>query len=140
MKKILFILLMLSFGAKAQKSSSKLYKGTIDSKPVTLYLKENENPCGGFENYMAIYRYGKNTPWIQLLPETDGKGNFTMPEFRFTGVMILQKTSNGMQGIWISPDGKRQLKVILNVQPLPKQQKDVMEDALEKTNYGNYDC
>lgn len=140
MKKILFILLTLSLGVKAQKSSSKLFNGTIDNKQVTLYLKESENECGGFETYMGIYRYGKSATWIQILPETDGKGNFTMPEYRFSGVMVLQKTAAGMQGIWISPDGKRQLKVILNIQPLSKQQKELFEDALEKTNYENYDC
>jgi hypothetical protein len=45
-----------------------------------------------------------------------------------------------MNGIWISPDGKKQLKVSLTLQPLSEAEQKKMEDKLEQVNYENFDC
>lgn len=140
---LLFILLMyFQFtDARAQQISSSLYKGTIDNQNVTLYLNAQENPCGGNDQlFMGIYRYGDQGKWIQLTVISDQKANFSLTEHHFTGTMVLHKTENGMKGIWISPDAKRQLKVKLAIQTLSSSMKEKMEEALEQTNYSNNDC
>lgn len=140
--KLIIMLLLLSFTyAKAQAVKYNLYRGTIDNKAVILYIESQISSCGGDrEQYRAIYRYSTKSSWIQLSAETNFKGSFSMTEYNFTGVMILQKTGKDMEGIWISPDAKKQFKVKLYGQPLPPKEKEKMTQALEDTNYSNNDC
>jgi hypothetical protein len=139
---ILLLSVVSCFTLAAQDVKSTLYKGTINSRPVTLYLKQEPNPCGGETGllYQGIYRYGAGKEWIELGVSTNGKGNFVMTEFKFTGVMILNKKAATLEGIWISSDGKTQLNVILKQQVLSDKQKEEMEEDLEKTHHENYDC
>ncbi|RYZ46655.1 MAG: hypothetical protein EOP49_22980 [Sphingobacteriales bacterium] len=124
----------------AQKVKSTLYKGSIDNMPVTLYLKTIPNECGAPDNYMAMYRYDKKSNWLQLEVATNEQHNWCMTEVGFTGVMILKTAAQTATGIWISPDGKRQLKVSLKQQPMADPEQKKMEDKLEQVNYENNDC
>lgn len=138
---ILMVSLTSCFYSSAQVEQI-LYQGTINNRPITLYLKQETNACGG-ENeflYQAIYRYGTGKNWIELAVVSDGKGHFSMTEFAFTGVMVLKRTGETMQGTWISPDGKTHLKIILRRQALSPRQKAEMEENLDRTHYQNYDC
>ncbi|MFC3561427.1 hypothetical protein [Pedobacter jamesrossensis] len=72
--------------------------------------------------------------------QTNDKGNFCFTEVRFTGALILKKTANGREGIWISPDGNKQLKVKLTSKKVSKLDLDELEERLEKTHYQNFDC
>ncbi|MNR35399.1 hypothetical protein D3C85_1532430 [compost metagenome] len=107
---------------------------------MRFYLKQLPNNCGGSDTYEAMYQYGKGKNWIELLNQTDEKGNFCFTEIRFTGVLILKKTAKGMSGIWISPDMKRQLKVNLTLQKLSATEIEELEKRLEVTHYENFDC
>ncbi|MDQ1163137.1 hypothetical protein QE422_003505 [Chryseobacterium sp. SORGH_AS 447] len=138
---LLFIALSgISVSFKAQ-TKSFLYQGTVDSKmPVTLYLQEEENGCGADPFYNGIYRYDQISNWLQLSISGNGKNQYAMVEYGFTGLMILRKEGNLMKGIWISPDGKRQLPVILQEQKIGPKQIESYKDMLEKINYENNDC
>ena len=102
----LFILTNFQF-AMAQEVKRFFYQGTVAGRSVWFYLKQLPNNCGGSDIYEAMYQYGKGKNWIELMNQTDEKGNFCFTEIRFTGVLILKKTVKGMSGIWISPDGKK---------------------------------
>ena len=138
----LFITLITFTAANAQDINTTLYSGTVNNRSVRLYLKERGNQCGGsmLPIYESIYQYGKGKNWIELSVATNGKGNFCLTEYYFSGVMILQKSGKNLNGIWISPDGKTQLKVILEKQILSVKEKEIIENDLERTHYGNYDC
>lgn len=146
MKSLLIFLLSFTIfqTASAEESTNTVYKGTVNNRPVILYLKEYPNPCGGETGYLytGIYQYGttlgKN--WLELSITDNGKGNFCMTEFGFTGVLILKKTGNTLQGLWISPDGKAQLKVSLKSQEVSDKYREELEERLEKTHYSNHDC
>lgn len=124
----------------AQEVKTHLYSGKINNRSVRLYLKEEENQCGGPVLYSGIYQYGVGKNWIELLIQSNETGRYAMTEYRFTGVMILNRTKEGLEGIWISPDGKTQLKVLLKKQQLTPKLKEELEDGLERTHYENYDC
>ncbi|RZK20007.1 MAG: hypothetical protein EOO86_05855 [Pedobacter sp.] len=138
----LFITLITFTAANAQDINTTLYSGTVNNRSVRLYLKERGNQCGGsmLPIYESIYQYGKGKNWIELSVATNGKGNFCLTEYYFSGVMILQKSGKNLNGIWISPDGKTQLKVILEKQILSVKEKEIIENDLERTHYENYDC
>jgi hypothetical protein len=133
---------MVSAGAaNAQDVKSFLYEGSIDNQLVSFYVTVQGNPCGGDKDLcLGIYKYKTKDRWIQLGIATDHKGHFSLTEYGFTGVMVLQKTGAGMDGIWISPDGKKQLKVKLNIKTFTTKEKEKLDEALEKTNYENNDC
>jgi hypothetical protein len=140
--RLFFFLFLLQSGYTfAQQTPTWLYTGTIDNKAITFYVTTKADPCGGNEHYMGIYRYGNSSKWILLTAETQyGKGNFCYTEHNFTGVMILQKSDSGMTGIWISPDGKRQLKVVLSVQKMVPDDSRKYETIYEDTVYEYDDC
>lgn len=139
---IIFMALVTTFNVSAQEVKHILYKGTVQNRAITLYLKQEPNPCGGETGllYQAIYQYGSAKNWIELSISDNGKGNLCMTEFKFTGVMILKKKGAVMEGLWIGPDGKTQLKVILKQQSLSSKQQADLEEQLEKTHYNNHDC
>lgn len=124
----------------AQEVKTTFYTGKVNNRSVRLYLKEEGNDCGATPLYSAIYQYGNGKNWIELLIQSDEKGRFGMTEYRFTGMLILKKTPYGLEGIWISPDGKTQLKVVLKKQALSPKLKEELEEGLERTHYENYDC
>lgn len=137
---VLTILLLPCISSFAGQGSFSLYKGTVDNMPITLYLKKMPNECGGNDIYMAMYKYDKKSNWLQLAVATNEQSNWCLTEIGFTGVLILKSGPNVMNGVWISPDSKKQLKVSLKQQPLPEPEKKKMEDKLEQVNYENYDC
>jgi len=144
MKNIYFLTLILISTLKlsAQDIKNSLYKGTLNNQSITLYLKQQPNPCGGgtLPLYEGIYQYASGKNWIELSVSNNAKENLCLAEVNFTGVLILKKTVNGMEGIWISPDAKTQHKVVLKKQPLTPKQKEEMEVNLERTHYENNDC
>lgn len=54
--------------------------------------------------------------------------------------MLLNRSGNQLKGIWISPDGKKQLPVNLTKVKTNKKQIEKLEDTLEKEYYNAYDC
>ncbi|WP_165850761.1 hypothetical protein [Chryseobacterium sp. 5_R23647] len=54
--------------------------------------------------------------------------------------MLLKRNSENLQGLWISPDGKKQLKVNLKKIIQSKAEIEKMEEELEKANYSANDC
>lgn len=138
---LLFITLFSSFIAINSQTKSFLYKGTVDNKmPITLYMQAEENGCGADPYYSAIYRYEKVSNWLQLDISTNDKNQYAMVEYGFTGLMILKKEGNTLKGTWISPDGKRQLQVILKQENLTPKQIENYKNILDKVNYENHDC
>ncbi|WP_163410640.1 hypothetical protein [Flavobacterium ajazii] len=128
---------------QAQTAKSFLYKGTIDGKiTVTFYIKEEENPCTADLMYTSMYRYDKSGSWIQLdiTQNKKNKNQFVLVEHGFSGVMILKKEGTNFNGIWISPDSKKQLKVTLKEVRMTKKETESYEDKMEKVNYENNDC
>ena len=143
MTRTILLLITLSglFAVMRAQTKSFLYTGTIDGKmQVTLYLQEEENGCGGDPFYSGIYRYDKVSNWLQLSISKNNKNQYAMVEDGFTGLMIVRKEGTGLKGLWISPDGKRQLPVILNNQAIHPKQAESYRETLEKINYENHDC
>lgn len=129
------------FAALQAQTKSFLYKGTVDRKmPVTLYLQQEENGCGGDPSYSGIYRYDNVSTWLQLSISKNDKNQYAMVEYGFTGLMIVRKEGSVITGVWISPDGKRQLPVMLKEQAISPKQAESYKDTLEKINYENHDC
>lgn len=129
--------------AKAQSTQTFLYKGTIDGKTsVTFYIKAEENPCTADLMYTSMYRYGKTGSWIQLhiTQNKKNENHFVLVEHEFSGVMILKKDGANFNGLWISPDSKKQLKVDLKEVTMTKKEIENYESKMEKLNYENNDC
>jgi hypothetical protein len=144
-KALLSILFCLSIiiTTNAQASKSNLYKGTIDGKiAVTFFIKTEENPCTADLQYTAMYRYDKSGSWIQLdiTQNTKNENQFALVEHGFTGAMILKKDETNFSGLWISSDGKKQLKVELKEAKMTKKETESYEAKMEKVNYENNDC
>ncbi|MCX8532407.1 hypothetical protein [Chryseobacterium luquanense] len=119
------------------------YVGTIDGKiNISFYLKIEETGC---PNIIAsgIYKYtdNKSGNWILLDTTFSEKAQqYTFVEHYNTGLMLLKRNSVNLQGLWISPDGKKQLKVSLQKMKQTKAEIEKMEDELEKANYNANDC
>jgi hypothetical protein len=138
---LLFIALLSSFIIIKSQTKSFLYKGIVDSKmPITLYIQSEENGCGADPFFGAVYKYDKVSNWLQLDISKNDKEQYAMVEYGFTGLMILKKDGNTLKGTWISPDGKRQLPVILKQENLTPKQTESYKNILEKVNYENHDC
>lgn len=147
MKKLIllctFCCIFFSVSTKAQSAKSILYKGTIDGKiAVTVYIKEEENPCTADIMYTSMCRYDKSGSWIQLdiTQNLKNENQFVFVEHGFSGVMILKKEATNFNGIWISPDSKKQLKVTLKEVRMTKKETETYADKMEKVNYENNDC
>lgn len=140
--KLLTLLCLLCSGRLyAEKvTGSWLYKGMVDGKmPVTLYVHATD-PCGGHVVYDAIYRYDKQSRWLLLQTEVNDKDDYCLTESDFTGVLILHRTGKELRGVWISPDRKRTLNVVLNQQLLSPEEKQKLDNAREQANYEQNDC
>ncbi|MGE8552800.1 MAG: hypothetical protein ACN6OB_02545 [Chryseobacterium jejuense] len=139
------ILLMLTFTMAfitlPAQTSSSLYKGTVNEKmPITLFIQSVENGCGGDPYYNAMYRYEKVSNWLELSVTEGVKQQFAMVEEGFTGLMILKKEGDAMNGTWISPDGKKQIPVQLKKVNIGKKDMESYEKKMEQLNYENHDC
>ena len=136
---VLFFSCVINANA-TQVTGSWLYKGTIDGKmPVTLYLNGSD-PCGGRMIYGAIYKYDKKSNWLQLDVQASESDDYCMTEQGFTGVLMLHRKGTELRGVWVSPDRKRTLNVVLTLQVLSPEVKKKMEDTREQVNYENNDC
>ena len=115
---ILFLICVSAIYTNAQTiEKSVLYKGTVEKMPVTLFLIPFENDCGIEPYYNAMYQYDGKSLWLQLSVSYNEKDEFVFVEEGgagyFTGLLLLKKSANALNGTWISPDGKKQLKVQL---------------------------
>lgn len=142
MKKIILLIVinffLISF---AQSPKTIVYKGTIDGKmPITMFLKSDANGCTGEIMYQGMYKYNNLSNWLQLNISQNDKNQFVLVEYGFTGVIMLQKTTKGFSGLWISPDSKKQLKVELIKENLDAKALKTFDDKFEKINYNNNDC
>lgn len=127
-----------------------LYKGTLNGNiKITLYLNEQEHPCGGNLTILnAMYSYDNQDKWLLLNVTTDkDKKNYCMVEDGFTGVLFLENNEGSFYGNWISPSTRKQYKVELENQFLDlKYAKDhsiieELDDILfDDLIYGKNDC
>ena len=144
MKKSIYTFVLLLFFVSfnyAQNRKSYLYKGTVDGKmPVTMLIISEDNDCTADLRYTAMYQYDKVSNWLQLYITENSNNHFAMVEYRFTGVLILKKEGKNFSGLWVSPDGKRQLKTVFKEVPMTKIEKENYENKMEQLNYENYDC
>ena len=142
LRKFLLILAFTTyFTSLHAQNTSTLYKGTVNGKmQVTLFLQSVENGCGGDPYYNGMYRYEKVSNWLQLNVTEGIKQQFAMVEEGFTGLMILKKEGDMMNGTWISPDNKKQIPVQLKKVTISKKEMQTYEDKMEKLNYENHDC
>lgn len=140
--KILLIFLPI-MGFAQEIISQELYKGTIGNDlKIQFYLKIEENGCPNI-HASAIYKYenNKNDNWI-LLHSTMNyeKGRYTFVEVRNTGILLLEKKGNSLNGLWISSDGTKQLSVKLEKQNISGQKLEYLENKLEEEYYNENDC
>ncbi|WP_276876724.1 hypothetical protein [Chryseobacterium joostei] len=142
LKQILLILTITIFSVSLHaQSNPTLYKGTMNGKmPITLFIQAIENGCGGDPYYDAMYQYDKVSNWLQLRVTEGVKQQFAMVEEGFTGLMIVKKEGDMMNGTWISPDGKKQIPVELKKLTMSKKEIESYQDKMEKLNYENHDC
>lgn len=139
----LLILAFFSFSFSQRIISQEFYEGKIDGKnEISLYFKVHENGCPTTE-MNAIYKYKSNKTgeWILLdVFFKEGKNQYTLVEHFNTGILILKKENGTLKGLWISPDGKKQLKVELKKVNVSKTGIENLEKALENENYEAHDC
>lgn len=138
----LFLSVLGISGFTAQENSrSYLYKGTIDGKlPVTMFVVAEDIGCGHDPVCYGMYKYDKVSNWLQVYIHHNDKEEYVMVENDFTGVLILKREGENLNGIWISPDTKRQLKVIFEKIPLTKKQTEDYKETYDQLNYSNNDC
>ncbi|CEN50479.1 hypothetical protein [Capnocytophaga canis] len=121
--------------------SQTYYEGTIGTDlKVGLYLAIKENGCP--TTYAeAYYKYEKSNERILLESFMDHKEErFTFVEFGNTGILLLHRKGETLEGLWIAPDGKKQLKVTLKALPQSEKSYERMEDHYERLHYESHDC
>lgn len=93
-----------------------ILKGTINNTiKITMYLNEQEDPCGGDATIIyAMYKYDTQEEWMLLnVTRNTKKKGYCMVEDNFTGVLFLEEHNNFFAGHWVSPDTKKQYRVLL---------------------------
>ena len=135
-------LLMFSILSQAQDSFRFFYaEGLMDGKmKVTMVGTSEISSCTAETLYMIMYKYDNTSKWLLLDVDYDDKSNFSMVEYGFTGLMILKETPKNFNGIWISPDQKRQLKVNFEKKKVSEAQQERLIQILEDLNYSYNDC
>ncbi|WP_392419823.1 hypothetical protein ACF3OE_09595 [Capnocytophaga canis] len=121
--------------------SQTYYEGTIGGDlKVGFYLSIKETGCP--RTYAeAYYKYEKSNERILLESFMDHKEErFTFVEFGNTGILILHRRSETLEGLWIAPDGKKQLQVKLKALPQSQKSYERMEDHYERLHYESHDC
>ena len=145
MKKILllFAILFANSSFAQRLIAQELYEGTISKNiKVSFYLKIEEDGCPR-TIVSAIYKYNNNKADEWILLETnfsDQKQQYTFVEHHNTGLLLLNRNDNQLKGVWVSPDGKKQLEVNLRKVKTTKEGIETLEDVLEKEYYNAYDC
>lgn len=140
---IAFLLLItsVSFGQDTI-ISQELYEGKLGDKSISLYLKIAENGCPTVYA-MGMYKYKQNKTDNWLLLEivfSETKNQFTMVEHFNTGVLILTRKEGTFQGIWVSPDGKKQFEVNLTKVKITPNEIEKLEEKLDLEYYYAHDC
>ncbi len=88
-----------------------------------------------------MYKYNKNDSWILLNATfSEEKQQYTFVEIFNTGILLLKKEKNNFNGVWISPDGKKQLEVKLNKKQVNKKKIDALENKFTDIQYEATDC
>ncbi|MFJ1261170.1 hypothetical protein ACILDS_00520 [Capnocytophaga canis] len=121
--------------------SQTYYEGTIGTDlKVGLYLAIKETGCPN-TYAQAYYKYEKSNERILLESFMDHKEErFTFVEFGNTGILLLHRKGETLEGLWIAPDGKKQLQVTLKALPQSQKSYERMEEHLEQLNYEAHDC
>ncbi|WP_255317544.1 hypothetical protein [Capnocytophaga canimorsus] len=143
MKKLFFLgMLFFSLQGFSQTIISQTYyEGTIGTDlKVGLYLAIKENECP--TTYaQAYYKYEKSNERILLSAYMDDREErFTFVEFGNTGVLLLHRKGDTLEGLWIAPDGKKQLPVKLKALPQSQKSYERMEEHYERLHYESHDC
>ena len=134
------LLLICSTIAYAEPAESFVYKGTVGNRPVTLYLGKGEG-CGGDEYYYSgMYCYDGISKWLFISITYNSKGGFCMVEDKLTGLLLLTRKGNTLQGKWLSPDGTKSLPVLLTEQKPTTEYKNELYNKWDKLNYELHDC
>jgi hypothetical protein len=141
---IIIAFLYLSSSAIGQDVlSQEYYEGTMnDNLKISFYLKMVEDGCPTV-HAQAIYRYqnSKSKSWILLNSVFSiEKQEYTFVEFGNTGILLLKKEGNTLNGLWISPDGKKQYPVRLEKKILTNTKRIELEEHLDLAHYEAYDC
>ncbi|MFK8269725.1 hypothetical protein [Capnocytophaga stomatis] len=143
MKKLFFwgMLLFSLQGFSQTIISQTYYEGTIGGDlKVGFYLSIKETGCP--RTYAeAYYKYEKSNERILLESFMDfNEERFTFVEFGNTGVLLLHRKGDTLEGLWIAPDGKKQLPVKLKALPQSPKSYERMEDHYERLHYESHDC
>lgn len=133
-------IICLALSAIGQTPASLLFKGTVGTRAATLYLRPGSNSCTGATEYTGMYKYDRVSKWLALNIQNDEAGHLLMVEQPMTGLLLMIRHSNTIDGAWHSPDGKRSIRVKLTQSSLSPQERAVMEENFEKTNYEANDC
>lgn len=133
---------MFSILSQAQDSFRFFYaEGLMDGKmKVTMVGTSEISSCTAETLYMIMYKYDNTSKWLLLDVDYDDKSNFSMVEYGFTGLMILKETPKNFNGIWISPDQKKQLKVNFEKKKVSTAQQEKLIQILDELNYTNNEC
>ena len=142
---IILTYLLATMQAHAQEDGTPyLYQGTVDGKlPVTMFLHAVPSECSGEMLYQGIYRYDKTSEpgnWLLLNIDHNGQDRFVMVETGFSGVLVLCKAGDTLIGIWLHPDGKKQVKVVLKKKAVTQGQVERYMNELDATNERYHDC
>ncbi len=140
---ILVLLVLSSYGYCQKIISQELYEGKINGKiEIELYLKVLENGCPTvYSEGIYNYKSNKNKEWILFdINFSETKNQFIMVEHYHTGLFILKREKNQLNGLWISSDAKKQMKVELTKVKSNNKQIEILEKALDKENYDANDC
>jgi hypothetical protein len=144
MKHFITILLLFSiqFTYSQEIISQELYEGQVGKMKVSIYLKIGLSDCGP-QFVDAVFTTDKNTEnsW-KLLRSTfvEGKEEYTFVEHLNTGVFLLTREDGRLKGIWISSDGKKTKKVVLNIQPITAKEIEYLEEKLDLAWHDVNDC
>lgn len=146
MKKIIALLCILcTISSIAQDDilSQEYYEGVInDDIEVSMYLKIAEDGCPRvYADAIYSYKNNEENNWILLTSTFSGeRKQFTFVEFYNTGILLLTKEGNSLNGLWLSPDGKKQHKVKLTKVKVDNAKIESLEEILEQEHYYAYDC
>jgi len=139
-KTYIIAILLFFFGKiPAQEVKKQLFKGKIDTFPVTLYLVEEISGCPS-TSYSGMYKYDRLSNWLYLEISDDENSRLVMVEGGITGIMSLKRKGDVLKGFWISPDGIKKLNVDLKKVPTDPKTIQSYEEKYDQVNYEMNDC
>jgi len=140
MKLILTLLSLFILSTSfAEPVESAIYKGTVGTHKVTLYIGKGEG-CGDDYYYTAMYSYDEGKHWLLLNTSRNSKGFYCMVENDFTGVLMLTDKAVSLEGTWYSPDRSKALEVKLTKEKSSAKKLKETFDLWDKLNYETNDC